>query len=613
VTLGQRSTSYSMDSLQGGGAHGGVVQPSDTNRTVTLSLGGLGFPTNFGGTLRDNGNGKLAVSIQAIDFTEIQLTGANTYSGATTVKSGDLILSGNGSALNSVFSVTGLAHPDSLTLSNATIANTNRLSDSFPVTLDQAPLQLTGNSSIPVNEVIGTLDITGLATIRVSKPGGAATQLTSSGLTRNGHATVSIVGEGVAIGGLANDATGIVSPMITAGNDWATIGNDGRITAFTSYTNDLNSGSTTDHVKLTASGTTTLAAATTRGSLYLQKPASGSQTLDLAGQSLALTSGGIFVTSTSTIRNGDLVTSAPELDIYAKGPLNISASIRELTGGTALVKSGPEILTLTGANTYSGNTAIMQGLVVVSSDANLGTGPAVEFNSSTLRAAGSFSSSKGLVGRFATIDTAGFDVAFSGPHAISISKKGAGALTLAAGASGSISLQAGKLQTSGTIDGMSILAAASAPAPAVLDIGGLAPATITTQSFSMLSGKLEIDFGLGNVAQDLISITSLSSTFSLSSEVRFEFTDLGGVTTGIDYPLITYQSALGIPNKVFGLGAKTLAAGWIGTFTINPDNLSVRFTAVPEPRTWTLMLPAAAAGLLYVVCRKVGAGSKLNR
>src|SRR5262249_44319203 len=48
-------------------------------------------------------------------------------------------------------------------------------------------------------------------------------------------------------------------------------------------------------------------------------------------------------------------------------------------------QNGPAMLTLTGANTYSGGTNLNGGILAVNSDANLGTG-ALSFNGGTLEA-----------------------------------------------------------------------------------------------------------------------------------------------------------------------------------------------------------------------------------
>jgi hypothetical protein len=188
VTLAQ-STSASMGSLVGGGALGGVVHPSNQAQTMTLDIHGGGI---FGGTLQDNGSGILAMEFDSKSSTQT-LTNANTYSGATTVF-GNLAFAGNGSATSTPISVYG-----SLSLDNSGTAVANRLSDSRTLVLDAGSLQLKGNNSTPVGEVVGPLSISGASNITITQPGSAATQLTSAGLQRHGHATLNIVGPGVSI------------------------------------------------------------------------------------------------------------------------------------------------------------------------------------------------------------------------------------------------------------------------------------------------------------------------------------------------------------------------------------------------------------------------------
>ena len=606
---------------------------------MTLSLRGAG---NFGGTFQDNGNGKLGLELlSGGSFTIITgisskfifgsytgtgnmvLTGASTHTGATIVDSGNLLLSGNGSLVNSPVTASSLGL---LVLDNGAVANSNRVSDSLPFTMENSRVQLIGNNSTPVEEVLGSLALSGASSITVTKPASAATLLTFPDFTRNGHATLTLIGDGVSIAGLANNSTGIAPPMFTAGNDWATVGGDGRITAFTGYASDINSGSQGDHVKLTAGATTTLAASTTRSSLNLQNSnAAVNQTLDLGGQSLALTSGGILTSGNgpTMISNGNLATTAAEWTITANNPLTIGSSIQQSAGGTALVKSGPGTLTLAGTNTYSGTTAIMQGMLVVGSDANLGTGSTIEFGGGTLLAGGSFSSSKGfsrsspLVG---TIDTGGFNMAFSGANTSVVNKIGAGVLTLSnantgttyvtAGTlaltnatSGSATLRGGKLQAAGTLSGLTI--DSSAPPTSILDFGGPAAATLSTNTFSDGASRFLINFGIGSAAKDLFSINSTAFGFpTTAGAVQFEFADLGGVTTGVDYSLITFLSNGLTPSVTgFALAPDMAAAGWAGTFKATTTNISVRFTAVPEPETTLVCLVGAGLVLLCTCFR----------
>ena len=140
------------------------------------------------------------------------------------------------------------------------------------------------------------------------------------------------------------------------------------------------------------------------------------------------------------------------------GMTAIIASV--LQGSTQLVKEDLGTLVLSGANTYTGGTAIDGGAVQVAADSNLGaaTGP-LSFNGGTLATTASFTS-----GRATTLDSGGgtFDVAPSTTLTMSgaidgtgaLSKSNAGTLVLAADNTytGGTAIAAGTLQlgTGGT-------------------------------------------------------------------------------------------------------------------------------------------------------------------
>jgi fibronectin-binding autotransporter adhesin len=600
VTLGQSSSSVSMGGLAGGGTSGGIVRPDSQARTVTLDIFG---GSTFAGKLQDNGSGTLAVDMFAGSGTQT-LTNANTYSGLTSIFSGTLAFAGNGSAVNSQVWIFG----GTLLLDNSDTVVANRISNSVSLALNGGAIQLKGNSTTNVEETAGTVSLSGASNITVTQPGSAAAQLTFSGLQRNGHATLNVSGPGVKFGGLSNDSTGILPPYITAGNEWATVGADSHITAFSGYTTNINAGSPSDHVKLTASGTTALAAETTRTSLNLQNSASVGQTLDLAGHNLALTSGGILSSGAgaSTIRNGTLSTQAQELIVTANNNLTINSSIIDGGSATALVKNGTGILTLGGTNTYTVPTAIMQGTLVVASDANLGLASTIELGGGTLRAGGSFSSTKGFTSG-GSIDTAGFDVTFSGTDAGFLTKAGLGTLTLTnpstgntlitAGVlnlphatSGTVQLFGGTLQAAGTLSWLDSSSASGIP---ILDLGGTAAATLTTGNFHPSPfGTLRIDFGIGSHSSDFWAISSPISPFpSNAGAFQFEFQNLGGVTTGVDYPLMSFSTFFSAPSpNIFAFAPDMAAAGWAGTYKTTTTGVSVRFSSVPEPSATAMLL-----------------------
>ncbi len=599
LTLGQTGNTMFVPGLAGGGALGGVVRPDDQARTVTLSINAHNF--SFGGTLEDNGAGILALSLDALSNQAQTLTNVNTYSGPTSINESTLAFTDNGSAVNTSMSLTDTG---TLLLDNRVAVVSDRISDTYPVTMDAATLRFIGNNTTSVEEHVGPLKLVAPSTVKVEQPGAAPAQLTFAGLQREGHATLNIVGPGVQFAGLTNGSTGIVAPYVTAGNEWATVGGDGRITPLSTYATDINAGAPSDQVKLAASGTTTLAASTTRASLNLQK---GGQVLDLDGHSLELTSGGLlssdpFGSASSTIKGGSLSTPAAEMVVTANNNLTITSSITQGGGNpTTLVKSGPGVLALAGTNAYSGNTAIVQGTLVVSSDANLGLGSTIELGG-TLRAAAAFSSAKGFE-LSGNVDTGSFNVEFSGPNNGSITKFGTGKLTLTNPATGLTQVSGGVLALpnatsghvalrGGTLQAAGSLSEINATYGGVLDLGGVAPATLQTDLYCPTLSVVQIEFGIGSGSSDFLAISELATPFSIypfGSPFLFDFHNLGGVMTGVDYPLVSFpvSGANAVPGT-FGFAPDAIAAGWAGTFILTSEGVSVRFASVPEPASYLL-------------------------
>ncbi len=633
VMLTLESGFVDLHSLSGGGPLGGVVTPLNTSGQATLELGSSNGI--FDGVLQNNGGDVLALQMNSGNAAQETLTNANSYSGPTTILAGTVALAGNGSVLNSVITISPSRETlnATLILDNSSAALANRISDSAPVTMNGGSIQFIGNSTTPVNELAGSLNISSFTNITATQPGSAAAQLSFAGFTRNAHATLSVVGPGVSLGGIANGSTGIVAPYVTAGNEFATIGADGRIAPYAAYTTNINTGSASDNVKITASGTTTLTNSATRSSLNLQNGnASVGQVLDLGGKNLSLTAGGILSSGAgnSTITGGNLNSAAQELVVTSNNNLTIGANIGDGNSATTLTKTGPGVLTLSGTNSYTGTTAINQGTLVVSSDANLGQGSTIEMGTfTTLQAGGSFSSTKGFttIGHApGVVNTGGFNVTFSGPNDGYLEQTGDGTLTLSNGTTGKTVVnggtlvlpnatsgqasigQGGTLQAAGTLSGIF-----SAQNGATLDIGGPAAATLTTTFVSLPTsftpGHLLVDFGIGATSSDLWNFAGLGPPFfglSAPGILQFEFQNLGGLKTGVDYPVITFAAATPFPPdaNTFAFAPDMASKGFEGTFDVTSTGVFVNFSSVPEPGTTALLLMQGSV-LVLVARRRV--------
>lgn len=592
LTVTSPYQSTSVGGLSGGGTIGGFVQPEDQVGTTKLTIFGQG---SFNGVIRDNGAGKLAISA----FGTQVLTNANTYSGNTEVFI-KLTLSNAGSILNSASVQT--RGQGVLSLDNSA-GTADRLSDSGEVLLGGGELQMVGHQTLAGEEVAGALRIERPSKIRINSAG-AETLLTFTSFTREKNATLNILGDGVKLVGVTTGASGILSPAITRGDDWATLGPDGRVKIYSEYTTDINSGGALDNVKITATAAT-LTNSTVKSTLNLQNGGASTQILNLNSRTLELAGGGILTSGTaaSKIEGGRLLSTAQELIITTRNNLTIDA---EIAGSGALTKSGAGTLTLTNTNTYSGITSIAEGTLVVSRDSNLGVGTSLSFDGGFLRAAANFTSPKGFTGS-AAIDTGGYEVQFSGRVSGGITKYGTGRLTLAdfdggyasvgdgtlslpAAEASNVSLDGGKLEASGRISHLTINKASPIDLEpfkiSTLEVGSLTPSSdskISTFVFDLQSTLSDLLF----LEDTWLGPPSSFNGFSIS------FRNLGEVGTGIDYKIMGFGTRPYFSLSL-AISPESLAQGWAGSFTQTETGITVRFSSVgapvPEPSALLLLL-----------------------
>jgi hypothetical protein len=290
-----------------------------------------------------------------------------------------LTLSGNGSISNSAAVTIGSA---TLTLNNSGTINTNRLADTAPITM-------TGGGTLDLQdstESVGTLVLA--AGQSTSEANGA---LTYGGISRSADGgTINFTGSGSSQITGATNTDGILGAYaFYNGSDWAAVGAQNDIVAYTGYVTDINAAIPTSNVKLTGGGTTTLTALSNSmviNSLNLYNSSSPS-TLDLAGKTLTVTSGGILMTSTSsemTIQDGKLTSANGEIiftdgqDMDETGGLTVNANIVNSTVPLSVTVSGnggeeagkgitESTMYFGGTNTYTGGTYLQGEEMVIES------------------------------------------------------------------------------------------------------------------------------------------------------------------------------------------------------------------------------------------------------
>ncbi len=160
---------------------------------------------------------------------------------------------------------------------------------------------------------------------------------------------------------LANSTTPVTISNNISGN--GTITQSGTGTLVLSGTNSytgatiLNAGTTVQAGSATALGS---------GNVNF----AGAATVDLHGNSLTVGT----LTGTGTFDN-QLAASNSTLTLTNAANATISSSLVNTAGSLALVKNGAGTLTFTGTNTYSGGTTISAGVIAVTSNTTLGSGP----------------------------------------------------------------------------------------------------------------------------------------------------------------------------------------------------------------------------------------------
>jgi fibronectin-binding autotransporter adhesin len=326
--------------------------------TGTLTTGGDNSSiTTFSGVI--SGGGSL-VKAGTGNFT---LSGANLYSGDTSVTGGTLSISsdanlGNGGTVNLAEGTTlsftaGGTYTHDVTVTGDPIFDTNGH------TVTENGL-ITDGSSPPAGEV----EVTGGGTLVL----GNASNSYSGGTT---------VIEGSTVSAAADGDLGAASGGLTLGD--ATTGGTLATTASfdSARTVTLASGGGTID---TAGGVTTGLSGQVTGAGALSKTGTG--TLILSGVNNyaggTTVSGGTLQGDTGSLQ-GDITDNANvTFDQSAAGSYG-----NVLSGSGTLTKTGSGNLTLSGTNLYSGDTTVTGGTLSISADANLGNGGTVNLAQGT--------------------------------------------------------------------------------------------------------------------------------------------------------------------------------------------------------------------------------------
>ncbi len=298
-----------------------------------------------------------------------------------------------------------------------------------------------------------------------------------------------------------------------------------------------------------------------------------------------------------------------------------------LTGSGALTKSGSGTLSLNGANSLTGNTVINGGtLAVVTGAGSTFTADTTNGNykvtttdttglvvgqsitgtgvNSGVYITGILSSTEFAMSKNASSSQAGTSITSAG-----FSSLGTGAVTINGGTlqlgSGthtvsSVSLGAGAISGIGTLNGLvTTTGTSSTISPGI--------SSVDTLSFATgLDATAGVTFNLGlGTSSDLVDIGALTGS-SATGGMIFNITREAGITTGIAYTLLTFDSQTGVDYSDLTLSSGNLSGGFeldagfgTGGFLINAQDIQVQFSsvtaAIPEPASFGTLAAAAVA------------------
>ncbi len=538
----------------GGRAGANLLTLSDTaGGAATLSVGGNGTSTTYSGNIGGNGG------LVKVGMGILTLSGSNSFSGGTTISSGAIVfgttsaVSGAGAIIigpNSALVATPIydpAAPVSGWLASGKIAGMPTgailLPDGFSDTesiMFSFPHRLLSLGAFGTATYSGALTTAG-ATVYLG--GGGGTLYFTSNLSRSGNLAVGT--RGIPGGSVILTGSNTLGGTLTV--DGGTLQLPGGSLAVTSTSSGY------EYIGYSGTGTVTQTAGTNSvgTALVLGQSAGSFGTYNLLGGLLlvpnvtqGLGGGTLNITSGSMASPTNSVTVALPVVLPTAGSsatFNTSSSSLtisgQISGAGGLTKTGSATLVLAASNTYTGDTTVAQGTVLLANaGAAQNTSVNVAVNNNGLQFAGNIGSfSVGAIagsGALALADTGGnaVTVVVGGNNAnTTYSGVISGAGTLVVEGTGSLLLTASNTLTGGvTLAGGSLGLANNAST-------GTRPITFTANStLFVATANLFLNDGI-NVAP---AVTGTIDTAGYSMTENGPATGLGALSKVGQGPLI---------------------------------------------------------------------------
>ncbi|HWA28786.1 MAG TPA: autotransporter-associated beta strand repeat-containing protein [Lacunisphaera sp.] len=337
----------------------------------------------------------------------LSLAGSNTFTGATSVSAGILQLQ-NGAALGTagnssnttVSSGAALQLTNNITTTNTgtlvlsgtgggggalqSVGNNNAWNSHLSLAANATITSATAGKLLTLGNAAGTSLFTlgantvtfdGAGDFLVNSDVGVAGD--TGGLIKNGTGALTLYGYNtkytgatVVNAGSLNLTVGPFSPGFNGINGSLTIGTGAGAAASVSvniannsYTNQISSSS---NVTINSDGLLSVGKSTTLGSLTLN---GGKVDLLYANTAISpagsITSNATSAHQTALISGGQVNLSGPTITVARDAALTSDLTISSVINGSALTKEGAGVLTLSGANTYTGATTVNAGTVLL--------------------------------------------------------------------------------------------------------------------------------------------------------------------------------------------------------------------------------------------------------
>ena len=596
---------------------------TDTVGTVTVanfgSITGTGTLTSTGSFELQSGSVSAILAGSGIALNKTTtgtttLSGANTYTGATTVNAGTLQLSGATGATTGATAY--ILNGGSLFLDNTVSNNGNRINNSSTIALNGGNLLIKGLNNTAVSETVGAISGTGnsMVTLTFTGTGTNVVTLAAASFTHSAGNGTSLV-NGINLGansagtnnitrltiGSAPTLVGTTSALTTGLNsaakntkivpflvgDVTPVSNgagtvSGTANTFLTYiagsglrplnpTDEFTNNTVTSGNNTYITSATAAAATTSINSLVIN---SGDLSID-DGATLTNSSGALLFVSSNTIKpTGTTGVYAGSLENQITVNAAVTGTINAVVNGSqALTKSGAGTLLLGGANTYTGTTTISAGTLALGSAGTIANSAVINLGTS---------SSRGTLDL--TAKTSGFTLG-SGQ-----TLSGYGTVNI--GGAGHI------LTLNGTL--------APGNSPGVVNVtGDLTLGGSSTSNFEIISRNAGAP-----VAGTDFDRVAVSGALVFGGTLNINTAGLTGLTNGDSFQLFTANAYTSGFSSVVMSGTYTPvftnnSGVWTGSdlgvnFTFTESNGTLSIGAIPEPATYAAFFGVLAlAGAVW--------------